>query len=169
MKISTSEAMAKNTITKLLPENLATVRKLMEMNEQDFEKLLKPKMSDSAKKAIVRVMNQRRRKMAKLLEELSLRTSRIIPLMRKLEAVNRKMNDLQNAEKYLLKAGEMERRDPVIQDHIGDLYSKTGNLEKAQEFYKRSLSNGGEPEDAQKVRMKLEKVQETLRRQKRSE
>ncbi|HQA00715.1 MAG TPA: RNA polymerase sigma factor region1.1 domain-containing protein, partial [Phycisphaerae bacterium] len=31
MKISTSEAMAKNTITKLLPENLATVRKLLQM------------------------------------------------------------------------------------------------------------------------------------------
>ncbi len=95
MKISTSEAMAKNTITKLLPENLATVRKLMEMNDQDFEKLLKPRLAESVRKTIVRVMNQRRRKMAKLLEELSLRTSRIIPLMRKLQAVFRKMRDLQ--------------------------------------------------------------------------
>jgi len=95
MKISTSEAMAKNTITKLLPENLATVRKLIEMNDEDFQKLLKPRLSESARKAVVRVMNQRRRKMAKLLEELSLRTSRIIPLMRKLQSVYRKMRDLE--------------------------------------------------------------------------
>ncbi len=80
-----------------------------------------------------------------------------------------KLNDLQKAEKYLLQAGDMEKRDPVIADHIGDLYSKSGNLEKAQEFYKRSLSIGGKPEDAQKVRAKLDKVQETLRKQKRRE
>ncbi len=80
-----------------------------------------------------------------------------------------KLNDLQQAEKYLLQAGNMEKRDPVIADHIGDLYSKSGNLEKAQEFYKRSLSVGGKPEDVQKVKAKLEKVQETLRKQKRRE
>lgn len=95
MKISTSEAMAKNTITKLLPENLTTVRKLMELNEQDFEKLCASRLSASARSSLLRQLGQRRRKIAKLLEELSLRTSRIIPLMRKLEAVYRKMRDIE--------------------------------------------------------------------------
>ena len=95
MKVSTSEAMAKNTITKLLPDNLGTVRKLMEMDQEDFEKLRTTRMSAAARKALVRTMNQRRRKISKLLEELSLRTSRIIPLMRKLENVNRKMLELE--------------------------------------------------------------------------
>jgi tetratricopeptide (TPR) repeat protein len=80
-----------------------------------------------------------------------------------------KMNELQKAEKYLLQAADMEKKDPVIQDHVGDLYFKTGNLEKAQEFWTKSLSNGGEPEDAQKVREKLDKVKETIRKQKRVE
>lgn len=80
-----------------------------------------------------------------------------------------KMNDLAKAEKYLLQAGEMEKRDPVIQDHIGDLYLKTGNLEKAVEFYTKSLGNSGEPEDAQKVRNKLDRAREALRKQKRTE
>ncbi len=96
MKISTSEAMAKNTITKLLPENLATVRKLMDLNQADYQKLTTTRMSAAARLALVRTMNQRRRKVAKLLEELSLRTSRIIPLMRKLKSVCRKMVDLKN-------------------------------------------------------------------------
>jgi tetratricopeptide (TPR) repeat protein len=78
-----------------------------------------------------------------------------------------KMNDLQKAQKYLLQAVEMEKKDPVIQDHVGDLYFKIGNLEKAQEFWKKSLGNGGEPEDAQKVREKLDKVQKTLRKRER--
>ncbi len=80
-----------------------------------------------------------------------------------------KMNDLPKAERYLLQAVELERKDPVIHDHLGDLYLKAGNLEKAQEFWKRSLTNGGEPEEVQKIRGKLEKVQETIRKQKRSE
>jgi len=80
-----------------------------------------------------------------------------------------KMNDLQKAEKCLLQAVELERKDPVIHDHLGDLYFKAGNLEKAQEFWKQSLTNGGEPEEVQKIRGKLEKVQETIRKQKRSE
>jgi tetratricopeptide (TPR) repeat protein len=78
-----------------------------------------------------------------------------------------KLNDLQKAQKYLLQAVEMEKKDPVIQDHVGDLYFKIGNLEKAQEFWKKSLSNGGEPEDARKVREKLDKVQKSLRKQER--
>ncbi len=96
MKISTSEAMAKNTITKLLPENLGTVRKLMEINEAEFDKLQRTRLSGKARADMVRTLNQRRRKIAKLLEELSLRTSRVIPLMRKLEGVFRKMCELQH-------------------------------------------------------------------------
>ncbi len=78
-----------------------------------------------------------------------------------------KLNDLEKAEKYLLLAVEYEKRDPVIHDHLGDLYFKTGNLEKAQECWTMSLSSGGEPEDARKVREKLDRVQETLRKKKR--
>ncbi len=95
MKISTSEAMAKNTITKLLPENLATVRKLMEHNTGDHQRLQTVRMAAKEKATAIQQMNARRRKIAKLLEELSLRTSRIIPLMRKLESVHRKMRDLE--------------------------------------------------------------------------
>ncbi|MCL2329913.1 MAG: RNA polymerase sigma factor RpoD [Phycisphaerae bacterium] len=123
MKISTSEAMAKNTITKLLPENLATVRKLIETNGQDFEKLLNPKLSETTQKAIVRVMNQRRRKMAKLLEELSLRTSRIIPLMRKLQAVYRKMRDL---EKRL---ASQHKRQTMPSDDVAAMEEELAGME----------------------------------------
>ena len=123
MKISTSEAMAKNTITKLLPENLSTVRKLMELNQADYEKL-STRMSASARNQIVRQLNQRRRKIAKLLEELSLRTSRIIPLMRKLEAVHRKMVDLTNRMAAERKRGAMSPDDlGAMEDELAGLES----------------------------------------------
>ncbi len=77
-----------------------------------------------------------------------------------------KLNDLEKAETYLLKAAEIVRNDPVIHDHLGDLYFKTGNLQKALDSWNKSVSVGTEQEDTQKVRDKLEKLQETLRKQK---
>jgi tetratricopeptide (TPR) repeat protein len=78
-----------------------------------------------------------------------------------------KLNDLQNAERYLTEAVNLIKNDPVIHDHLGDLYYKAGDYGKARDSWLKSLNHGGEPEDAQKVREKLEKLQETLRKQKR--
>jgi tetratricopeptide (TPR) repeat protein len=77
-----------------------------------------------------------------------------------------KLNELDKAEKYLLQAVELVKNDPVIHDHLGDLYYRTGDLEKARDFWTKSVSNGTVPEETQKVREKLEKVQELLRKQK---
>ena len=112
MKISTSEAMAKNTITKLLPENLATVRKLMEHNTADHQRLQTTRMPAKEKASLIQMMNARRRKIAKLLEELSLRTSRIIPLMRKLESVHRKMRELER------RVNEEKKRADTSEDDL---------------------------------------------------
>jgi len=95
MKISTAEHMVKKTITKRLPENLATVEKLQRAEQEDWNLLSEGRVSATTRREIVRRMNQRRRKIAKLLEELSLRTSRIAPLMRKMEAILQKMRDLE--------------------------------------------------------------------------
>jgi tetratricopeptide (TPR) repeat protein len=78
-----------------------------------------------------------------------------------------KLNDLQNAEKYLLQAVGMTKNDPTMYDHLGDLYYKTGDLQKAADYWTKSVQNGTEPDDTQKVKDKLDKLQETLRRQKR--
>jgi pentatricopeptide repeat protein len=77
-----------------------------------------------------------------------------------------KLNDMENAEKYLLEAGKMVRNDPIIDEHLGDLYFETGDLQKAKHFWMKSLSIATEPEDIQKIRQKLEKLQQTLQKQK---
>ena len=96
MKISTSEFAAKQTILARLPGNLETVRKMAARNQEDFEKLQQPRLAAAAREQLHATMNQRRRKMSKLLEELSLRTSRIQPLMKRLVALNRKMKQLEH-------------------------------------------------------------------------
>jgi Flp pilus assembly protein TadD len=80
-----------------------------------------------------------------------------------------KLNDLENAEKYLLQAVGMTKNDPTMYDHLGDLYYKTGDLQKAADYWSKSVQNGTEPDDTQKVKEKLDKLQDTLRKQKRKQ
>jgi len=95
MKISTTESMAKSTIIKRLPANLATVQKLLELNRADWSLVRDSRAPAAARKAAQERINQRRRRAVTLLEELSLRTSRITPMMRKLASICQKMEALQ--------------------------------------------------------------------------
>ena len=94
MKISTTESMAKGTIIKRLPANLATVQKLLELNRADWNLVRDPRSPAAGRKSAAERMNQRRRRAVTLLEELSLRTSRITPMMRKLASICQKMEAL---------------------------------------------------------------------------
>ena len=94
MKISTTESMAKSTIIKRLPANLATVQKLIELNRADWNLVGDSRTSGSLRKTAQERINQRRRRAVTLLEELSLRTSRITPMMRKLSSMCLKMEGL---------------------------------------------------------------------------
>ncbi|MCH7704106.1 MAG: sigma-70 family RNA polymerase sigma factor, partial [Planctomycetes bacterium] len=105
MKISTSEHLAKPRISARIPVNLVTVRALLERNEEAWEELVRPRLAAATRRTLDSSVRERRRKISKLLEELSLRTSRIQPLMKKLRGLYRKMRQL---EKRL--AGQKKRR-----------------------------------------------------------
>ncbi|MGB2985634.1 MAG: RNA polymerase sigma factor RpoD [Phycisphaerae bacterium] len=94
MKISTSEHTAKSRISARIPVNLVTVRKLMRRNEEDWAVLQASRLAASVRRELRQRMRHRRRKTSKLLEELSLRTSCIQPLMKKTRGLHRKMIDL---------------------------------------------------------------------------
>jgi RNA polymerase primary sigma factor len=95
MKISTSEHAAKSRISARIPVNLQTVRALMKLNEQAWAQLQSSKLAAATRKQLTLEVRDRRRKVSKLLEELSLRTSRIQPLMKKLRGLHRKMMELE--------------------------------------------------------------------------
>ncbi len=94
MKISTAEHMGKSSVMKRLPANLKTVRKLLELNEQDWQIIRDGRRPAAEKRAARERMEKRRRRAVTLLEELPLRTSRITPMMRKLESMLNKMKEL---------------------------------------------------------------------------
>jgi RNA polymerase primary sigma factor len=106
MRISTAETNAKEKIARRIPNNLVTIEKLLELNRRDWEVLeVAKREKDPEKQAELKDrIGTRRRRMAALTEELCLRTGRIIPLMRKLRSIAKKMNDLltdlRRAEKF---------------------------------------------------------------------
>ena len=121
MKISTSEHAAKNRISARIPVNLETVRTLMKRNEADWTQLHVGRVAAATRRAAQRDMRERRRKISKLLEELSLRTSRIQPLMKRLRGLYRKMKEL---EKRL--AAQQKRRTMPEEDFLAMQEELTG-------------------------------------------
>ena len=94
MKISTAENLVRSVIKKRLPANIETVNKLLKNNRELFKKSLEsPSEADS--KVIFKQIYRNRRKIATLLEELSLRTSRIQPMKNKLHGICNKMEQLE--------------------------------------------------------------------------
>jgi len=73
-----------------------------------------------------------------------------------------KLNDLENAETYLVAAGKKEKDDPVILDHLGDLYYKTGDFGKARDLWTESIRISTDPEEIGKIRRKLDRVREKI-------
>jgi RNA polymerase primary sigma factor len=94
LRTSPAENLAKSTIKKRLPVNCRTVNKLLKMHESLFKKALESGDGKPDKAALKRI-RRNRRKIATLLEELSLRTSRIQPMRNKLHSISQKMHQLQ--------------------------------------------------------------------------
>jgi len=98
MKISTAENLVRGVIKKRLPDNIQTVNKLLKVNRTLFKKLLQAESGDGDKspdKLGLKRIRRNRRKIATLLEELSLRTSRIQPMKSKLHGISQKMHQLE--------------------------------------------------------------------------
>jgi RNA polymerase primary sigma factor len=95
IKISQTEMLEKDMILKRMPHNLRTVEPLMEHNAADFEKLLNKEISDVDRALIRRRLKLRRKKAVTLVEELSIRTQKIQPLMKKMEQISDRMVELE--------------------------------------------------------------------------
>jgi len=98
MKLSTAENLVRAVIKKRLPGNIQTVNKLLKVNQSLFKKFLQSESGDGDEgpdKSDLKRIYRNRRKIATLLEELSLRTSRIQPMKNKLHGICQKMHQLE--------------------------------------------------------------------------
>ena len=87
VKVSLTENLEKDKILQRMPHNLKTLEHLMEQNEQDFDE--GPRSADARGRETQAApqLRIRRRKAVTLVEELSIRTQKVQPLMKKLEQI----------------------------------------------------------------------------------
>ncbi|HEY8504724.1 MAG TPA: RNA polymerase sigma factor RpoD [Gemmataceae bacterium] len=95
IKVSQTENLEKDQILRRMPHNLKTLEPLMEQNVEDFQRLIDPRTPEAEKEALRERLKLRRRKTVKLVEELSIRTQKIQPLMKKLEQISARMTELE--------------------------------------------------------------------------
>jgi RNA polymerase primary sigma factor len=92
IKVSLTERLTKEQIMARMPHNLRTLEHLMDQNRQDFRKLIGKTASDEEKSLCRKRFLNSRRKALTLVEELSLRTRRVQPLVRQLADMSRRMD-----------------------------------------------------------------------------
>jgi RNA polymerase primary sigma factor len=94
VKVSVTENLEKDQILGRMPLNLATLDHLMVLNIQDFRNWMRAKGDKSSRRHLRRSLAIRRRKAVTLVEELSIRTQKVQPLMKRLEQVSARMIEL---------------------------------------------------------------------------
>ena len=87
--MSLTENLEKDKILQRMPHNLKTLEHLLEQNVDDFEQAAstRARRRGRAPRAAPQRSSIRRRKAVTLVEELSIRTQKVQPLMKKLEQI----------------------------------------------------------------------------------
>jgi RNA polymerase primary sigma factor len=135
VKVSVTENLEKDQILHRMPHNLKTLEHLMAQNVEDFEKSLDPKLPEEEVRRLRRSLRIRRRKCVTLVEELSIRTQRVQPLMKKMEQMAARMDELER-QLELGRPRHGNRDDHAnIQVELRDLMLKT--LETPSSLRKR--------------------------------
>ncbi len=92
IKVSLTERLTKEQISARMPHNLRTLDRLIRQNKMDFDMLVRKSTSPRLKAEVRRRFLRNRCKCLQLVEELSLRSRRVTPLLKQLEEISRRMN-----------------------------------------------------------------------------
>src|SRR4051812_15648795 len=152
VKVSLTENLEKDKIMARMPHNLRTLEHLMELNDQDFQLILDSRVCEEEKRKVRRTLRIRRRKMVTLVEELSIRTQKVQPLMRKLEQISARMDELER-QIEALKGDRHHKEDRAnLEKELRDLMMITlevpPSLRKRVEIMKKRFA---EYEDAKRA------------------
>jgi RNA polymerase primary sigma factor len=154
IKVSLTERLTKEQIQARMPHNLGTLDRLMAGSRDDFRRLISRRTTAAEGKAARERFRRSRAKSLILVEELSLRTRRVQPLVKILRGMSVRMDTLQR-EVRAMKAGERscddladmrkELRDLMLTtlESPRSLRTRVGMLDKLREEYelaKRNLS-----------------------------
>ena len=146
----------KEEIIRRLPENMGTLTKMLERNRADCAALSAPRLSKAEHHRTETRLFARRQRTVFLIEELNLQTSKIKPMMDRLEEVNRKVAWCERSLRELAKHSGNTDRLKAVQNELdalilqmgespADLRSRLTEIRKRHQEYeqaKRKLSGG---------------------------
>ena len=121
IKVSLTERLTKEQISARMPHNLRTLDQLIRQNKSDFEQLVRKSTSPRLKVEVRKRFIRNRRKCLHLVEELSLRSRRVTPLLRQLEEISQRMNYIRDRLSSL-------GNDPLSRDEAADLRQEQREL-----------------------------------------
>jgi RNA polymerase primary sigma factor len=110
IKVSLTERLTKEQIQSRMPHNLQTLERLIEQDKSDFRQLISRKTTPAAARVARLRFRRSRGKSLMLVEELSLRTRRVQPLVKLLRGMSGRMDSLQR-DLRLMDAGTISRDD----------------------------------------------------------
>jgi RNA polymerase primary sigma factor len=154
IKVSLTERLTKEQVQSRMPHNLQTLEHLIERGKADFRVLISRTSNPLEVRAARARFRRTRGKSLVLVEELSLRTRRVQPLVKLLRGMSGRMDSLQR-DLRLMEAGELSRDDRAdMRKELRDLMLTTlesprslrrrvdmlGRLKDEYEAAKRNLS-----------------------------
>jgi len=110
IKVSLTERLTKEQILQRMPHNLQTLENLIQQDKADFRQLISRKTSPADAREARQRFRRSRGKSLVLVEELSLRTRRVQPLVKLLRGMSGRMDSLQR-DLRLMDAGAISRDD----------------------------------------------------------
>jgi RNA polymerase primary sigma factor len=125
IKVSLTERLTKAQVSARMPQNLPTLRALMRAQRRDYAVLADRRVDGEAKMQARARFIRRRRKMLRLVEELSLRTRRVQPLMHQLEEMSRRMDRLHAQLVQLRREGAPAARLAPVRRELRALMTQT--------------------------------------------
>lgn len=156
IKVSLTEQLTKDQIIRRMPENLRTLDHLVAQNRQDFGQIIRRSTSPRLKAELRKRFIRSRKKAVELVEELSLRSRRVTPLLHQLEEISGRMNyirsrlaelgdDAMSCDEAADLKQELRELIIVTQESPTSLHNRMTAARKyfdLYEQYKRELSNG---------------------------
>ena len=134
IKVSLTERLTKEQISARMPHNLRTLDQLIRQNKSDFEQLVRKSTSSRLKVEVRKRFIRNRHKCLQLVEELSLRSRRVTPLLKQLEEISQRMNYIRDRLNSL---GD----DPMSRDEAADLRQEQRELMLVTQESPTSLHN----------------------------
>lgn len=107
IKVSLTEQLTKDQILARMPHNFRTMDQLLQANDNDFKKLLRRSTSAQDRLEVRKRFLRRRAKLVALIEELSLRSRRVSPMIKQLQQFADRMDFIRQQLAIL-------KNDPVL-------------------------------------------------------